>query len=421
MAELKEYFQAFENEIGNDDKAYQLNLVNSVDYGFLPRPAKWLSRMKSYRILLNVFSFILRWFWYAGGAVIFFTFQCIQDYLKYRKMDSVDLKLLDRYDFGLGFSERAFEVINVNSIGKSIQCWLLLPWVQPKNDLFLHSRVINMYSLMRTSDFFLAWLYSVRAIYVCLFKNDFRPQVLQTYTAFRWFIIRFGLSRIPNGHFYTAEHFDRWSILADQIVNLMKRSGKESSLSVVQHGLLGSLTQVSGEESKQNNLFIKHKLKSVSRLYAYDQNSADIFTQQIFAPELTRIEVHFFKPQIQLQKSLLPGTSSLKILFVGHPICENFQLQLLKKMTLENSDVQLYYKPHPTSAPHQSIREQKWVVIDDKGYFPEVNLLISYPSTLVSEYAFLGIEALVHPINISANEVDTFYKELRSKMNKLSL
>ena len=59
MAEMKQYLQAFENEICNDERAYQLNLVSSSDYGYLPRPAKWLSRFKNQRKLLGPVAFFL--------------------------------------------------------------------------------------------------------------------------------------------------------------------------------------------------------------------------------------------------------------------------------------------------------------------------------------------------------------------------
>jgi hypothetical protein len=423
MSKINEYFQSFENEIGNDQRAYLLNSVKASDYGFLPRPIKWLSRMKSMSFVLTVLVFFLRWFWYFGGAVIFFTVQSFREFLKFRNFSSEDSVFEDYTVFGLGFSERALEVINKNSVGHDIPCWLVLPWVQPTVNLASTSKVINMYSVMKSSDFIWAWIYSVRSIYMCLLNSERRVHVLQTYTAFRWFLIRFCLSRLRRGHLYTAEHFDRWNILADRLVLDMKRQGfTDSTLSLVQHGLLGSLTGVSDLREPLGGVQIKHKLNSVGQLYVYDQNSADIFKQQILSQAISNVEVHFFKPQIQLQKPIDSQLASCRILFVGHPVCEAFQLALVRKMTADKiPNLRLFYKPHPTNAPHQSVREQKWTVIDDKSYFPEVDLLISYPSTLVSEYAFWGIDALVHPINVSVNDVDEFYRQVRLKMNKLSL
>lgn len=422
MAEMKQYLQAFENEICNDERAYQLNLVSSSDYGYLPRPVKWLSRFKNQQKVLGLVAFFLKYFWYCGGAIIFFTIQGVRDFLKFKKV-SVKSEDLGRFkEFGLGFSARAFEVMNASSLGHNLECWLVLPWVDVKPELSAHAHVVNIFSLMKPRDFLMAWVYSVQTVYVCLFRKEFRSQVLQSYTAFRWYLTRFGLSRVRGGDFYTSEHFDRWSILADHLVLQMKSQGFLPTLSMVQHGLLGSLTQVNGEKSdQQGGLYVKHRLNSVNHLYVYDQVSADIFTQKILVQDpVSKIEIHFYKPQINLQKISKSQIADYSILFVGHPMCENFHLALFQKLTADKSlKLRFFYKPHPTNAAHHSIREKSWVIIDDKSYFPEVDLLVSYPSTLVSEYAFLGIEAVIHPINISVDQVESFYLQLISKINKI--
>lgn len=420
MSYLAEYLQATENEICNDVRAYCLGLQNPQDYSYLPRPGKWLSRYKQYQKTIFILALLLKIVWLCGGGFIYFTLEALSHFKKYQKSINLTDQILKFDEFAIGFSERAFQVINASSLGRNPKAWIVLPWVEIPIDE--RSNVFSLYSLLSPGDFFKAWQFSIRSVFVLFSSKSTTHSVLQGYTAYKWFLTRLGLARLKQGHFLTAEHFDRWTILIDSVARDLRLSTEnkpesKSHVVMVQHGVLGSLTQPA-DHSEAEQLEIKNKLTEVEHLYVYDEGSAEVFRHSILAQEC-RPQVHFFKPTIELQDtSRVKG--QLRILFVGHPICEDTQILIFKKLS-ETFSLKAYYKPHPTSAPRREIQTLGWELITDKSYFPIVDLLVSYPSTLVTEYANKSIPAVVHPINLSPDDLQDYLIQLKSEINKISL
>ena len=62
------------------------------------------------------------------------------------------------------------------------------------------------------------------------------------------------------------------------------------------------------------------------------------------------------------------------------------------------------------------ILNKNWTFIQEKNYFPAVDLLISYPSTLVTEYSNNGVAAVIHNVNAEMIEVQNTVDEVRKKL-----
>jgi len=89
------------------------------------------------------------------------------------------------------------------------------------------------------------------------------------------------------------------------------------------------------------------------------------------------------------------------LLFVGHQLCENAHIALMREL-MAVGGVQCFYKPHPTIGASNRILKLPWTVVPDREVFPQVNVIVSYPSTMVAEYAAHGIPAVVHPMDVSS-------------------
>jgi hypothetical protein len=414
MSFLNEFTSAVENEICNDERSYHLSFTKPEDYYFLPRPTKWLSSYSKNQKLIFCFGFLLYYFWLFGGALIFFTYQLIKSIAVFARVPSQIAQMTEKNEFALGFSERAMDIINKNSIGHEPQAWIVLPWVSSVNKRT--SNYFNLFSMLSISDFFYAWLLSLQSVYLIHRSKSLKKWLLQSYTAFQWFLTRLALRKVRQAHFITSEHFDRWSILIDFVVTELRQTSP-SSLSIVQHGILESLTD-NESRSGLSVIDVKNKLKSVTSIFVYDEKSAQIFCNSILDSKC-RPQISFFAPQIVLQK-VLRHAGKISVLFVGHPICEDLHIQLLKELS-DSVNVIAYYKPHPTNAPRQIVKDQSWILITDKLFFPEVDLLVSYPSTLVTEYAHFGISAVLHPINLLPKESGEILKQILELSSKISL
>jgi hypothetical protein len=151
-------------------------------------------------------------------------------------------------------------------------------------------------------------------------------------------------------------------------------------------------------------------MKFVSKLFVYDRKQSTLFLEEIIDSKSNNfqpIEIIFEKQSIEL-KSL----SKKAILFVGHSFCEVFQAALYRKLEFL-SEYDFYYKPHPTSKLGESIKSQDWVIIGDRNFFPRVNFLISYPSTLVDEYLSEDIKSVIHPLNARLEDLEVVIDEIK--------
>mgnify|MGYP003627221642 CR=1 FL=1 len=236
--------------------------------------------------------------------------------------------------------------------------------------------------------FFVSIFYSCR---FSLFSKHGKLR-LQTYTSFEWLLMYEALKGI-DADFYMEDHFDRWAVLYDSLTLSKKKDGHYISLSLVQHGLLS----LDFEDSSLGLPFkLFYKLSQIDKLFVYDSNSEKIFKRDILGNDWNG-NVVFSLPQLVLTPY---GSEKVIVLFVGHPICEGFHRKvahgLCEKINFDN--VIILYKPHPTKLKVDNHISDKWKLYENDGKFPDVDVVISYPSTLAYEYHLLGIKVFRHPI-----------------------
>jgi len=398
---LSEFETAVSSECSIDDHYRHAYGLSSDAYEGLPRPAKWVGFAKNNpRVIFFIFQ-LCKFLWVVGGGVIYyFTQMSLYFYrsffLPYRACENqVDA------EFALGFSRRAMDVIGDCSIGREPRCWVVFPWVKKKTYGEMQ-HILDILSLVKFADFIMAFSLSIKALYtVGLRRTSFgaRRRILPTYIAFQWFLARIALDKLNARIFIMAEHHDRWAVLADFLVGSKLSYG--ASLVIVQHGV-------------ESNLKAAHRLRNVSRLYVYDESSLEAFDNNIVdvCSVKKNLDVCFYMPSISL--SVLDSAKfphKVSVLFVGHPSAEALHVSIYEKL-LKGHDVNVIYKPHPTVRENKELRKLGWVIWEKSEEFPRVDLLISYPSTLVEEYHAVGVDAVVHPYAIAVEDAENYLSNL---------
>jgi len=407
---VEDYIAAVSNEIEIDTHSYKLYGLRPNEGGYLPRPMKWVARFNRMLPIIRGGAFGMRLVWFLGGGGIFFLKELTTFYRYMKKHLLSKERVMSSNVYGLAFSSRATSLIKYSNIGRTPNIWITFPWVNESTSIATSKR-LDIFALLSTRELWKAFSLSMVALYTIMTHRELRPWALQTYTAFRWFLVRLGIEKLC-GEFYIAEHYDRWAVLADSIVyrkNLMvSESNLRCKLHLVQHGSVMALDQ----EQKMPGLAftLKYKLKAVSDLYVYGDVSEAVFRRDILCKsDFLAVDAHYYSPKIELSKAL---HSDPAILFVGHPICETIHIEIYRTLRHKYPDMAFYYKPHPTALPSESVRQHEWTIINDAQYFPVVSFIISYPSTLVTEYRSHNIPAVVHAIDAREDQVNLLLQEI---------
>jgi len=261
----------------------------------------------------------------------------------------------------------------------------------------------NVFDLLTPADWVTVMKMSIAAHCGFVRKSN-REWLLQTYTAPLWFAVYFAVSKL-DGEIIMGEHFDRWAVLTDSVSREKKRTNSEARLTLVQHGVVSS---VGGPELK-----VPCKLTSVDRLLVYSSVEETHFRKHIVSKQCQRkgLKVENFRPSIELTDM---GDDKKGILFIGHPLCEDFQIKLFE-LLIVRYPCKFYYKPHPTASAGSGVFKKNWQIVQG-AVFPKVDLVVSYPSTLVEEYASSGVGAVVHRIDDADHSLNSLVIQISNEL-----
>lgn len=419
---VADYLAATRNEIAVDEKFLRLAHVKPAEVGYIPRVPLWLNKGLKAPMLTRLvwrFTWVI---WLAGGAFAYFALELIKlERLRKRIYQSGQDKATLTDGAVLGLSSRVCDVMNAARFPWLPKTWLTCPWV-PLHNLPKDAVNLSLISLLTKSELREAFICSLRAAYVLAYKPTSARWALQGYTALRWFIVRNAVDKLT-GVLVTTQHYDRWAVLVDRSTRAIRlKANSPRTFVMVQHGAMGGLGSVGDQEDYSDQP--PTRITYVDELHTYNLNEEIIFRRDIFTKsrQKSALAVFYFSPTVDLTGELV--NDQLQLLFVGHPLCEEFQskvFQALKKVL----DFEAFYKPHPKAPMSASMRDVGWTVIEDSLMFPRVNLLVSYPSTLVIEYEGVNVEAMVHPLDISPNDAIQFVQgtlekiKLMRKLNPL--
>lgn len=405
------YLQAVRNEIAIDEYVVSLFPDNFGLMICVPRASRWMSCVRYSRYLFFITYKILVLLWVSGGAIFFYFCQALPFIFNFRSKSggSEFIRLVDiEYSIVLALSSRVGDVVDYKFLNNLPSLWITVPWA-PLRRVPESVVCIDVFSLLSRLELLQALRDAIIATYMLLWRKRTSRWVLQSYTAFRWFAVRRAVDKLP-GTLIMTEHFDRWAVLVDSSVAASNRAARmggnncSRKLVLIQHGALGGLGVEEG--FLKSTLCLPTKLRCVSQLYVYNPEEENAFKTDVLSHSCSqRVEVYYFKPGIELDRSVTD--TRLRVLFVGHPLCEQLHEYLFRRLR-ENFELTAYYKPHPMAPMSMMMGQVGWAVISDKINFPEVDLLVSYPSTLVIEYEGAGVPAMVHPMNMLPSSAEDY-------------
>lgn len=409
---IAEYLLATQNEIAIDQSMYALCGLSPKDFGFAPRPSKLVAYAR-YRVLLHMLMVLLRTAWRWGGARLLFRAQCKRLRAQLPRQAGAVGGGFDA--FALGFSARAAQLITAQLIGDRF-CWVTLPWVPVQLG---DQPAMAITDLLDQADLEKALGYAIAASRKLNTSAKTARWGLQSYTAFRWFCVRLALEKLHAKTLLIAEHYDRWAILADRVMWAARARDARTALGIVlvQHGALEALGDSGADPPRRLPVELACRLRSVETLYAFDQGSVAIIRDAVLSPlcRLAPDAVRLYSPVIHLRQ--MQTNHPLRLLFVGHPVCETLHVHIIEAL---GEGISSYYKPHPANPSSARVNSATWTVIHDKTIFPEVDLLISYPSTLVKEYEGVNIPAIIHPLNMPPADAGDLIESIKRAVELLA-
>lgn len=253
------------------------------------------------------------------------------------------------------------------------QYWLKQPFTKVSTNGLEGKTVLTIYDVLKKRDVMKAYWNAILAV-VFASQNNPNHYIRRSYTSFEFFLTYIAVSKFPvDTELVFANHIDRWALLFDACPQNRK--------TLVQHGI----------ETKTANWPVK--LNMVTTLYAFNEELGYDVTRALLTHEP---EYKFMKPTIELVDD--EEDKNYKVLIVCHPAAMRDREEYLISH-LQVPNITVYAKTHYTT-PDLSFYEEltkryNYHLITTR-LFPKVNTLISYRSTLVSEYEICGIPALMY-------------------------
>ena len=406
---LADYRAATRNEIAIDEHMRRVAGLPAPLQLDLPRVQRWAPAAQRHPRALPWAVGLLKALWTGLLAPALFGLQLLQLLLNKARTPASGTPLPSPGQaVGVAFSSRAVELIEAPGFPLPVAQWLVFPWLDVSEALRGRAQQ-SCLDLLSYRDLFGAWADAVAAARSARRSPQLSAWRLQTYTAFRWMVARRAVDRVA-AQFLCAEHYDRWAILLDR--SLRQRRAPRSGWTLVQHGAVASLADEAAS-TRNPGRELPTRLAMVARLVAFNEASLHFFKAHVLAQRSQALRqgdlVH--APRVPLTP--VPGNAEqCRLLIVGHPFAEAFHEHAYRHLRKQDPRLICLYKPHPHAEMSAAMRLVGWTLVDEPGRFPEVDLLLSYPSTLVDEYGTLGVPAVVHPISLSPQAAAPVLDEL---------
>jgi len=226
----------------------------------------------------------------------------------------------------------------------------------------------HVYQFLRRRDYFYAYLFATYAVFYLLWKLEDKRDVLQGYVAYEWFLVYLALSRCKGGieTVYFANHYDRWAVMIDQLY-------ADKDVVLMQHGIL------------PEDLNLSYKLKNLCKVFAFNEQSEKIF-KNMFECKKTQFE------RLDISLSLVDvNTDKKTILIIGQPHSLGFEVEIVESL---DDTFEVFVKPHPLYDSSEYKKLSNVTLIEDRSFYPKVDVALCYESTLGLEYEASGVKVI---------------------------
>lgn len=268
--------------------------------------------------------------------------------------------------------------------------WLYSFSVHPKK-WDKQKRCHSIFEYVSFIDVIWSYLLSFWSVLTTPFIIRFK-YVLGTYSCFEYFLTYFFLQNISDDiTLCFCNQVDRWAVLFD-------RAPQKNKI-LFQHGIEALIADWPVKFEHTNTAYVFSE-KEAQRLFkaAFKVNPQNVF---------------LLPPTIKLEP--ISQESKISVLIVGYPGYGLFDRESFLIKSLQSDDILLFFKPHPgkhdISRYEELKKEFDFVLILDQ-LFPDVDIVISYQSTLAVEYLAYNKKVLFYEDN-SVDEIVEKVKESR--------
>lgn len=364
LSKTKLYFAGLQNDIWTDDKAFvDTNLNKHVSYRVF-KPYKVANKVKKRPKFFKLLFQLITNSWFLINFIIQ-TKIFVSILLKFKFLNP---KNLDAKKILIVATQRALDQVKKIEDQTSI----------PNDFLFLgtckgisNPKNMGIYKYLNLEILFSSYFNSL-----FLYKKLKMRGVdkLQTIFSQDWL---HSYSILNNSNYleeiWFANHYDRWAVLFD--------SFKCSKKVLVQHGILNKQTKP------------PHLLRKINYAYLIHESQKKFIVGSVIKSDF---DFETLKPSLILSEKGI--NDKFNVLIVGHATLylEN-EYNLVRN--LDKSKINLFLKPHPILTFESYIKwkdKHSYTLIEDPTFFPKVDLVISYESTLGLEYSQLGIDVIYY-------------------------
>lgn len=219
--------------------------------------------------------------------------------------------------------------------------------------------------------------------------------VFRTFNSFEFFLTYYFLKNIPQETTICfCNQMDRWAILFDH--------SPQKNKVLFQHGI------------EMPTADWPVKFEHTDTVYVLSMEESELLFKAAF--KVRPPNVFLLKPTIELTPMV--GDKNFKVLIVGYPSYLRFEkeLAIVKAFAKEGNSV--YLKPHPGKEDMTTYlnleKEFPNCKIILERMFPDVDVVVSYRSTLAVEYQALNKSVFMYEIN-TIDEIIEKINELKNK------
>lgn len=261
-----------------------------------------------------------------------------------------------------------------NLFNKS-RSWLLSPVLKKRVELEAKEQY-TVFNFIKITDILRAYYYAIISFFVLCRKYCYKLTIYH-YCCFDFFLVYRCLKYIPKDiSIYFSTQVDRWAILFDKSHQINKI--------LIQHGI------------ESPSAYWKCRFSNVETVYAISEKEAQYLIHACF--KIFPKEIFYMNSTLSLTKVESKYNKNVLIISYSADYFEQ-ECQLIQKLSKLN--VGIYIKIHPTLSGkvYSNLQKQYLFEIIEKQIFPDVDIVISYPSTLAKEYEQIGKKVLYHTVD----------------------
>ncbi len=270
-------------------------------------------------------------------------------------------------------------------------------WFRTPMDLFVLPQPYTTFTVLDFVSIIDVWrclIQSIRCRWYFIFRKGYK-HFMMTEKCFVWLLTDVALRCIsPDVELLFSNQLDRLAVLIDRLPNKKK--------SLVEHGIEYLYTE--SDIQKRNNMLVYHPdvdfyvlnrtyhFHNITKVYCYSEIDIKAFQRSIVRCSPEYIVIGYdFKPSFKPEKK--------SVLIIGE-YYNQYDNEKMVIASLQGLDIDVYLKGHPGNSDelYNNLREEfcfHFIPGKSKG-LPDVDLVISYDSTLAHEYESVGCRVLYY-------------------------